>query len=681
MGKKSARQQALDEIEAQDNMSLEAPVLQCLPPVLTDLEVVSGALFWQGDRWWTTLHPTLPAVVKASTGPDNAGAWGAIAWDGDGTPGVRSNLRDVARQTATLIAAPRIVGATLNAPRQQQRVDVWNLVQLDCDLPVHVGGTTWKGHAGHIAGNVATITATTNPQHADVWARLRWQPAGTPVLGNQQRYAASTAGDRVVDVVLGTPAIGEIRLQATLHICEWPRLQITWAEFDSRVVLNDGATHIDVAFDRRWEEGRPEARAGIQAGRATAQVQSPLCWSAGATMRVRAGLRVTRRTTDDETVPVEGRATIDGVAMTWAATVQVPASAQIGDEVVVAQVAASAALPAGKVLCVDAMRIDWFMQDADAATWVACGHTTHQLYVTLAAPQKALYWTLLDITCRAAHGRTTALTVVDSTFNAFRAQTGDGRGFRRLGDDVTLRYYGEGANTVQGSEVQTPRGILSNATGSGRCGGWARLMAHTMELHGINVLLYTMDCSALAANTVLHVRNFTHNGAGTCTTAPYTHKGSECTKLDGLPGQGKTNPQFLFGDHAAVYYNNQIYDPSYGVGPEADPARYERNAVAGLGSLGTAGNDYTDFTMGDGTDQFKANRCCEGFFVETMPAAGTLDQVALPFGKTGADLWNHPYNRGTRAAGLNPPPAGTRLYIPRSWAPNRLMLAHGTQAP
>ncbi len=99
MGKKSARKQALDEIEAQDNMSLEAPVLQCLPPVLTDLEVVSGALFWQGDRWWTTLHPTLPAVVKASTRPDNAGAWGAIAWDGDGTPGVASNLRDVARQS------------------------------------------------------------------------------------------------------------------------------------------------------------------------------------------------------------------------------------------------------------------------------------------------------------------------------------------------------------------------------------------------------------------------------------------------------------------------------------------------------------------------------------------------------------------------------------------------------
>jgi hypothetical protein len=30
---------------------------------------------------------------------------------------------------------------------------------------------------------------------------------------------------------------------------------------------------------------------------------------------------------------------------------------------------------------------------------------------------------------------------------------------------------------------------------------------------------------------------------------------------DGLPGQGKTNPQFLLGDHVAVYYNNQIYDP------------------------------------------------------------------------------------------------------------------------
>jgi hypothetical protein len=29
-----------------------------------------------------------------------------------------------------------------------------------------------------------------------------------------------------------------------------------------------------------------------------------------------------------------------------------------------------------------------------------------------------------------------------------------------------MRYYGEGANTVQGVEVQSPRGILSNATGA-----------------------------------------------------------------------------------------------------------------------------------------------------------------------------------------------------------------------
>ena len=130
---------------------------------------------------------------------------------------------------------------------------------------------------------------------------------------NQRRYTVNTAGDRVVDVVLGTPAIGEIRKQATLHICEWPRLQIKWEEFDSLQVLNDGAKHIDVGFDRRWEEGRPDPKAGIQAGKNTNQVQSPLCWAAGATIRVRAGFRVTRKSTDDETVSIEGRATIDGV--------------------------------------------------------------------------------------------------------------------------------------------------------------------------------------------------------------------------------------------------------------------------------------------------------------------------------------------------------------------------------
>jgi hypothetical protein len=681
MGKKSDRQLALDVIEAQDNTNIEEPVLVCQQPILTELEVASGALYRQGDRWWTTVQSTLYAVVKASTRPDTFGTWDAITWDGNGSQGVTSNLRNVSRQTVTAIIAPRLVGATLNSPRMQQRVDVWNLVQLDCDLPIHVAGTTWKGYAGHIPADTATITATTDPNHADVWAKLRWNPDAAQGNPNQRRYAASAAGDRVVDVVLGTPAIGEIRQQATLHICEWPRLQIKWEEFDSLQVLNDGAKQIDVAFDRRWQEGRPDPKPGIQAGRTTHQVQSPLCWAAGATIRVRAGLRVTRKSTDDETVQIEARSSIDGVNMIWATTVQVRSTANVGDEVGVAWVAASASLPASKVQYADAFSVEWFMKDADNATWISCGRTEHLLYVTFAAPTQALYWTLLDISCRGANGKMTPNAVVDGAFDPFKAQTGDARGFKRLGDGVTLRYYGEGANTAQGAEVQSPRGILSSATGSGRCGGWSRLMAHMLALHGIDVELYTMDCSALAANTIFHVRNFNHNGAGTCTSLPYTHKGSECSKPDGLSGQGKTNPQFLFGDHAAVYYNNLIYDPSYGVGPEANPARYERNAVAGLGWLGAAGNDFTTFNMGDGTFQFKANNCCEGFFTQAMPGFATLDNVAAAFGRRGIDLWDHPYNRGTKAAGVNPPPAGTTLYIPRSWAPNRLMLAHGTRAP
>jgi hypothetical protein len=681
MGKKSNRQQALDAIQAQDNTDVEEQVLPCQDPVLTELEVVSGALYRQGDRWWTTVQQVEPAVVKATTKPDTPGTWATITWAGDGTQGVRGDLRGVSRQTVTTINAPRVVAATLNSPRMEQRVDVWNLVQLGCDLPIHVGGTVWKGYVGHIPGDTATITATTDPAHADVWAKLQWNPDSTQGNPNQRRYTVSTAGDRVVDVVLGKPTIGEIRKKATLHICEWPRLQIKWEQFDGLQVLNDGATHIDVGFDRRWEEGRPDPKPGILAGKDTDEVQSPLCWAAGATIRVQAGFRVTRKSTDDETVAIEGRATIDGVNMIWAATVQVRSTDKVGDEVTIAQVTASASLPASKVQYADACRIEWFMKDADNATWISCGRTEHLLYVTLAAPTKTLYWTLLDISCRGAKGSMTPDTVVDTAFALFRGQTGNARGFKRLGDGVTMRYYGEGANTAQGADVQSPRGILRNATGSGRCGGWARLMAHMMALHGIDVLLYTMDCDALPANTILHVRNFTHNGVGTCSRMPYTHRGSECSKADGLPGQGKTNPQFLFGDHAAVYYNNQIYDPSYGVGPEPDRARYERDAVAGLGSLGSAGTDYTAFNSGDGTPQVKANRCCEGFFIQAMPAVGTLDTVAAPFGKTGNQLWNHPYNRGIKAAGVNPPPAGTTLYIPRGWAPNRLMLAHGTQAP
>jgi hypothetical protein len=639
-------------------------------PRLTNLAIVAGAL-GSSTVGWTTLRAGYLVDVLATTDPDWTSAGRIIDWDTDG-----ATVAPWRRQVPRDAVGDFVVGATLNNPRLHVQVSVYDLTAVAANLPLDHGGNTHvKGYAGFIPGNTATLTATTDPDLPAVWAHLTWSNGAT---GHTCAADVSAPGDQTLTVTLGTPAIGEIQKSITLHICQWPRLQIKWEEFNSDDILNDGVAEIDEVFDARWEEGRPDARAGMLAHLPTDQVQAPLCYSAGETIHLQAGFRVTRKSTDDEAVQIEGRATIDGVNMVWAGTVQVLSTDNVGDEVDFAATAANHALTVDKVQCEDAFQIAWFMKDADNATWISCGQTDHQLYVTHDDATENIYWTLLDISCRGANGLSTDDMIVDAAFIPFTAETGDANGFRRLGDNVKLRYYGEGCNTAQGDTVQTPRGILSNATGSGRCGGWARLMVHMLALHGIDAELYTIDCSNLPPDTVLHVRNLVHNGAGTSTEIPYTHTAAECTKNPGLPGQGKTNPQFCFGDHAAVWYDNQIYDPSYGVGPEADQARYERDAVAGIGDLAVGDFNFND---GDGTPQFMAEACCEGFFVTDMPAVGTLDTVAAPYGRTGNDLWNHPYNRDTRAAGANPPPAGTILFIPRSWAPNDLMLEHGTMAP
>lgn len=56
-------------------------------------------------------------------------------------------------------------------------------------------------------------------------------------------------------------------------------------------------------------------------------------------------------------------------------------------------------------------------------------------------------------------------------------------------------------------------------------------------------------------------------------------------KQEGIPGQGKDNPQFTFGDHALVQHATGVYDPSYGVGPKADLKVWEDGGIGGLGAL------------------------------------------------------------------------------------------------
>ncbi|MGB8355798.1 MAG: hypothetical protein WCD79_18005 [Chthoniobacteraceae bacterium] len=53
--------------------------------------------------------------------------------------------------------------------------------------------------------------------------------------------------------------------------------------------------------------------------------------------------------------------------------------------------------------------------------------------------------------------------------------------------------------------------------------------------------------------------------------------------LPGIPAQGNIDPIAVFGDHALVEINGQIYDPSYGDGLYSSVVAWQDASVAGFG--------------------------------------------------------------------------------------------------
>jgi hypothetical protein len=316
------------------------------------------------------------------------------------------------------------------------------------------------------------------------------------------------------------------------------------------------------------------------------------------------------------------------------------------------------------------MTIAWSMIQSDGATWSAIGKTQQTLYVTLKAPAGVkAYWTLLDLSCRAAAGKTTENDFVPAAFSPFRATVGDGKGIQRKGDGVRLSYYIAGWDTSAAQSVYSARGILSRPDGTGRCGGWADLLIHLFRIHGITsakqLWLVRDDAEHSDMSKRFLVKNCDFVGAGTSRDEPgYPYKGNvECVKREGLPGQGKTNPQFDFGDHVVVEHGGKIYDPSYGSGPTAGLRSYEDAAIAGVGEM----KDGILFNQG-GTPQAISEICGKGFIRHVLASGESLATVAASYGVTSVDaLFGHAYNKTLKFIRVTPTNvvAGDTVLIPR----------------
>jgi hypothetical protein len=515
------------------------------------------------------------------------------------------------------------VKATLDVPKSVT-VEVYDLVDVDCPLPDHLSAKRWKGYKSN---QVTRLKATTKPDEARVWKHLLWSEGAPTGTKQESDVELKPVGDRTVTVSLGGKP-----LQVDLHICQWPVLKIEAVKFDAVDVLNDGDSDFGSAFDNAWEDGRPDPAPHVDA----ADCQSPLCFEQGNTFRAGATFWVQVAPTDNETVTIRGTGNFGELTAVIAID-----STDLDSLISTPDMLSTNPLP-DQVDCVDNWTIAWEYKLQDGS-WADAGSTTHLLYLTLGAPQADVYFTLLDISCRAAAGKDTEDDLVAFSFVPFTTHTDDNNGFRRKGDDKRLTYYLDGVDTPADDNTYTTEGILGSADATGRCGGWASLLIHMWKIHGVTTATQRWFVRATATNFAdmmkrFLVKNIDFSAVGTL-PGRYPYQGAAGLKLNGAPGQGKKNPQFDFGDHVIVKHGGRLYDPSYGLGPFTTDKLYLAQALAGIGTAATTAG-VIPFTMTDGTKQFISDQCApyaNGFASYTIKRQ-TLADIAAEFGVTDVQL-------------------------------------------
>ncbi len=569
---------------------------------------VAGATSLGGDRYWALRDDQSKVRVKAVTDPNDKSAWSQVTWVGGSATNspivVEVDLKNVADVP---------VKASLDCEKSVT-IEIYDLVSLDCPLPTNLGAQKWKSYQ---SDKTTRMKATTNPNLKKVWDLLVWSE-GTPAASNESDVDLKPVGDRTVTVSLSNK-----KLSADLHICQWPRLKIKEVTFDCHKVLNDGVKEIDVPFDKKWKAGRANSAKNQKA----ADSQSPICFTRGNKIKLSAEFEVTQKATDDETVSVKGDLGFGEVK----ADVAVKAGA---DKATMALTTSTAALPA-VVDCDDAWGIKWCSVLEDATSWADADSSTHLLYVLLGDPLKAIYFTMLDISCRGAKGKSTEGDFVEKSFEPYKSHIGDNKGFQRKGDGKRLSYYKKGHKTAADNTTYTPKGMLSSAESTGRCGGWVEFLRHMWAIHGVTSgrrwYVRAAHPDHVDMNLRFLVKSLTFKVVSL--GGPYTHNGEpakkEVTKENGIPGQGKTNPQFDFGDHVVAIHDGKIFDPSYGVGPYSSDKDYLKGALDGLGQKPTY-----KFDMADKTPQFISRDCVpysKGFAEYVIQPDETLDDIAKKY--------------------------------------------------
>ena len=601
---------------------------------LIRLEVQGAEPVLDRGRHWAVVDAGCVITVRAVTQPDSGGAWRHVDWGGEATQQDNSEL--VLPRSARL--SGRQVSATLRDQAQTVQIEVVDLLGISAPHLLALGGNPpkWKAYE---SAQPARLVATTDPSEAWVHQQLQWKgavSAGPGLAELDLSWPAPQAHDstpivRRVSVALGT--VCPKTVFGVVRVCRWPILQLSGVSFSGYIACNDGVAELGQPFDRNWQPGRPDPAPHQPA----ANSQSPLTFAGGDPVQLIAWFDVVQPPSEAETVRICGTANLGGVALTWEQDVIVnPGDASVTFPLITSAVALPAVVHAGR------LQVDWTMTTPDQPVpHLAIGSSDNPLYLLLGPPQPAnrlLYLTWLDLSCTGGNGTIDEATFVPAAFSPLIISVGDGNGIERKGDGVQLTYYLEGTNTPANNDVWVTHDILGSVQATARCGGWKDMLQHMYAMHGV-----TTDGLACVRQTASGTPDYdlrflaAHNAcvgvAGDPLAAPYTHLGDAINADPDVPGQGKTNPQFEFGDHVVLWHGNNIYDPSYGVGPipaalgAVMPATlaYETAAIGGFGDA--SGRSYDQFSS-DLTSQIFAEKIGERCLMEHVCSAGqTLQQI------------------------------------------------------
>jgi hypothetical protein len=276
-----------------------------------------------------------------------------------------------------------------------------------------------------------------------------------------------------------------------------------------------------------------------------------------------------------------------------------------------AEDAASAALPKKLEKAVMNIKWEWSVTVEGTAFNQAIGETYHLTYLTRAKALGKIYLTMLAVATQGMErtGGGTAEseviagvwagftklnfgleekqcktvecpTVYARNYNPEKAEKGeiDELGsalwyYEELASGETLKEYEEkGYRGAECVGAYTTVRLLEAL--DGECGGWQEAFVSALEAEGISstkVKIFAQYGNAAECETkeacLMLVSSWKLAEPGMSGEAKFPVAESEVLDEVGASGQSVQNPQSLFNNHRLVEIENNLYDPSYGVGP------------------------------------------------------------------------------------------------------------------